>query len=133
MSCSHNSIVFFRASLLVCHQYLTGHMLVLLNRVNYYQEGSKVHSHLDVSTAFRKALTTWASWVDQNVNANKTHVFFRSSAPTHFRSVISLFFKKEIHLRIIKNNLLVVPIFCFQWWGMEFWRTLQREHQAPKL
>ncbi|KAH0462682.1 hypothetical protein IEQ34_010257 [Dendrobium chrysotoxum] len=52
--------------------------------VNYYQEGGKVHSHLDVSTAFRKALTTWASWVDRNVNANKTQVFFRSSAPTHF-------------------------------------------------
>ncbi|XP_020590912.1 protein trichome birefringence-like 6, partial [Phalaenopsis equestris] len=52
--------------------------------VNYYQEGGKVHAHLDVSTAFRKALTTWASWIDRNISGNKTQVFFRSSAPKHF-------------------------------------------------
>ncbi|KAG0501014.1 hypothetical protein HPP92_001086 [Vanilla planifolia] len=52
--------------------------------INYYQEGHNVHTHLNVSTAFEKALTTWASWVDLNVNANKTQVFFRSSAPSHF-------------------------------------------------
>ncbi|KAK4775544.1 hypothetical protein SAY87_023505 [Trapa incisa] len=53
--------------------------------INYYQEGNQVHPKLDVSTAFRKALTTWASWVDKHVNARKTRVFFRSSAPSHFR------------------------------------------------
>ncbi|OAY81747.1 Protein trichome birefringence-like 6, partial [Ananas comosus] len=52
--------------------------------VNYYQEGDRVHPRLDVSTAFRKALTTWASWVDQHVNPRKTQVFFRSSSPSHF-------------------------------------------------
>ncbi|THU56546.1 hypothetical protein C4D60_Mb11t18360 [Musa balbisiana] len=52
--------------------------------VNYYQEGNQVHPHLDVSTAFRKALLTWASWVDQHVIPGKTQVFFRSSAPSHF-------------------------------------------------
>ncbi|KAF8401330.1 hypothetical protein HHK36_012264 [Tetracentron sinense] len=53
--------------------------------VNYYQEGVQVHPHLDVSTAFRKALMTWASWVDKHITPGKTQVFFRSSAPTHFR------------------------------------------------
>ncbi|XP_054803013.1 protein trichome birefringence-like 6 isoform X2 [Prosopis cineraria] len=53
--------------------------------INYYQEGSIVHPQLDVSTAFRKALMTWASWVDKHVNTRKTRVFFRSSAPSHFR------------------------------------------------
>ncbi|KAI9099143.1 hypothetical protein K1719_024910 [Acacia pycnantha] len=53
--------------------------------INYYQEGSLVHPQLNVSTAFRKALTTWSSWVDKHVNARKTRVFFRSSAPSHFR------------------------------------------------
>ncbi|KAK9136690.1 hypothetical protein Sjap_007284 [Stephania japonica] len=53
--------------------------------VNYYQEGNQVHPHLDVSTAFRKALITWASWVDKHINPTKTQVFFRSSAPSHFR------------------------------------------------
>uniref|UniRef100_A0ACD5XK53 Uncharacterized protein n=1 Tax=Avena sativa TaxID=4498 RepID=A0ACD5XK53_AVESA len=52
--------------------------------VNYYQEGGTVHPHLDVSTAFHRALTTWASWIDNYVNPRKTQVFFRSSAPSHF-------------------------------------------------
>ncbi|XP_077218631.1 TRICHOME BIREFRINGENCE-LIKE 6 [Tasmannia lanceolata] len=52
--------------------------------VNYYQEGNQVHHHLDVSTAFRRSLMTWASWVDQHVTPGKTQVFFRSSAPSHF-------------------------------------------------
>ncbi|XP_016480403.1 protein trichome birefringence-like 6 [Nicotiana tabacum] len=51
---------------------------------NYYQERNQVHPRLDVSTAFEKALTTWASWVDRHVNPTKTQVFFRSSAPSHF-------------------------------------------------
>ncbi|KAF3679462.1 Protein trichome birefringence-like 6 [Capsicum annuum] len=51
---------------------------------NYYQERNQVHPRLDVSTAFGKALTTWASWIDRYVNPSKTQVFFRSSAPSHF-------------------------------------------------
>ncbi|CAN4113399.1 unnamed protein product [Withania somnifera] len=51
---------------------------------NYYQERNQVHPRLDVSTAFGKALTTWASWVDRYINPSKTQVFFRSSAPSHF-------------------------------------------------
>lgn len=53
--------------------------------INYYQEGNQVHPRLDVSTAFRRALMTWASWVDRHINPRKTRVFFRSSAPSHFR------------------------------------------------
>lgn len=53
--------------------------------INYYQEGNQVHPRLDVSTAFRKALMTWAFWINKHVNPKKTQVFFRSSAPSHFR------------------------------------------------
>ncbi|XP_010512629.1 PREDICTED: protein trichome birefringence-like 6 [Camelina sativa] len=52
--------------------------------VNYYQEGDQIHPKLDVSTAFKKALQTWSSWVDKNVDPKKTRVFFRSAAPSHF-------------------------------------------------
>ncbi|CAK9145218.1 unnamed protein product [Ilex paraguariensis] len=53
--------------------------------INYYQERDRVHPTLDVSMAFRRALITWASWVDKYINPRKTQVFFRSSAPSHFR------------------------------------------------
>ncbi|KAM1150955.1 hypothetical protein ACFX13_032142 [Malus domestica] len=52
--------------------------------INYYQEAGQIHPQLDVSAAFRKALMTWGSWVDKHFN-RKTQVFFRSSAPSHFR------------------------------------------------
>ncbi|GMH28000.1 hypothetical protein Nepgr_029843 [Nepenthes gracilis] len=52
---------------------------------NYYQEGGQIYPHLHVLTAFRRALSTWATWVDRHINLQKTHVFFRSSAPSHFR------------------------------------------------
>ncbi|KAE8671262.1 Protein trichome birefringence-like 6 [Hibiscus syriacus] len=53
--------------------------------INYYQEGNQVHPKLDVSVAFRKALMTWAAWVDRHINPGRTQVFFRNSAPSHFR------------------------------------------------
>ncbi|KAL1825800.1 hypothetical protein DCAR_0313987 [Daucus carota subsp. sativus] len=53
--------------------------------VNYYQEGQQVYPRLDVSTAFQKALMTWGSWLDKYINPQKTQVFFRNSAPSHFR------------------------------------------------
>ncbi|GJT40951.1 trichome birefringence-like protein 6 [Tanacetum coccineum] len=52
--------------------------------VNYYQEADNVLPHLDSSTAFTKSMTTWASWVDKNINPRRTQVIFRSSAPSHF-------------------------------------------------
>ena len=54
-------------------------------RKDYYQEGSHVYYELNVLEAFRKALTTWARWVDANVNPMKTMVFFRGYSASHFR------------------------------------------------
>ncbi|GAA0140223.1 hypothetical protein LIER_01610 [Lithospermum erythrorhizon] len=51
---------------------------------DYYQEGSHVYSELNVLEAFRKALTTWAKFVDANVNPSKTHVMFRGYSASHF-------------------------------------------------
>ncbi|KAL6189954.1 hypothetical protein ACLB2K_036355 [Fragaria x ananassa] len=51
---------------------------------DYYQEGNYVHPRLKALEAYKKALTTWARWVDTNINANKTQVFFRGYSVTHF-------------------------------------------------
>ncbi|KAL4310795.1 hypothetical protein GQ457_01G014230 [Hibiscus cannabinus] len=51
---------------------------------DYYQEGSHVYGELNVLEAFRKALTTWARWIDANVNPMKTMVFFRGYSASHF-------------------------------------------------
>ncbi|KAF5726735.1 hypothetical protein HS088_TW22G00417 [Tripterygium wilfordii] len=52
---------------------------------NYYQEGNFVHPRLKVLEAYKRALTTWATWVDRNIDSNRTQVFFRGYSVTHFR------------------------------------------------
>ncbi|CAA0833583.1 Protein trichome birefringence [Striga hermonthica] len=51
---------------------------------DYYQEGSHVYRELNVLEAFRKATTTWALWVDANVNPHTSLVFFRGYSASHF-------------------------------------------------
>ncbi|KAF1874672.1 hypothetical protein Lal_00007286 [Lupinus albus] len=38
---------------------------------------------MDRLDAFEKGLTTWAHWVDTNVDPNKTKVFFQGISPFH--------------------------------------------------
>ncbi|PIN18987.1 hypothetical protein CDL12_08338 [Handroanthus impetiginosus] len=52
---------------------------------DYYQEGNYVHPRLKVLEAYKRALTTWASWVDKNIDSNRTEVIFRGYSVTHFR------------------------------------------------
>ncbi|KAK1263855.1 hypothetical protein QJS04_geneDACA017498 [Acorus gramineus] len=52
---------------------------------DYYQEGSHIYGELSVAEAFRRALTTWARWIDANINPKKTLVFFRGYSANHFR------------------------------------------------
>lgn len=57
----------------------------MYHRKDYYQEGNRVYSELDVHDAYRRALNTWAKWVDSNVDPKKTTVFFRGYSASHFR------------------------------------------------
>ncbi|OMO75677.1 hypothetical protein CCACVL1_16100 [Corchorus capsularis] len=51
----------------------------------YYQEGSTIYDRLNVKEAFRKALITWARWIDTNIDPVRTLVFFRGFSASHFR------------------------------------------------
>ncbi|KAH9300730.1 hypothetical protein KI387_012313, partial [Taxus chinensis] len=51
---------------------------------DYYQEGNHVYPDLKVLEAYRKALMTWAKWVDKMINPNRTLVLFRGYSGTHF-------------------------------------------------
>ncbi|XP_061372759.1 protein trichome birefringence-like 2 [Gastrolobium bilobum] len=52
---------------------------------DYYQEGNHVYPRLKVLDAYTRALTTWARWINNNIDANRTQVFFRGYSVTHFR------------------------------------------------
>ncbi|KAK9723618.1 hypothetical protein RND81_05G012800 [Saponaria officinalis] len=36
--------------------------------------------------AFRRSLRTWKSWAEQKLDPQRSHIFFRSYSPVHFRN-----------------------------------------------
>lgn len=52
-------------------------------RWDLFQYEGKTVENMDIESAFDMAMNTWARWVDQNVDATKTRVFFRSISPEH--------------------------------------------------
>ncbi|XP_078444434.1 protein trichome birefringence-like 1 isoform X2 [Wolffia australiana] len=54
------------------------------NGKDYYQEGNRVYGELKVIEAFQKALSTWARWIDANIDPRRTLVFFRGYSVSHF-------------------------------------------------
>lgn len=51
---------------------------------DYVEDGSKTYKDMNRLVAFYKGLTTWARWVNRNVDPNKTKVFFQGISPTHY-------------------------------------------------
>ncbi|ONK62476.1 uncharacterized protein A4U43_C07F4280 [Asparagus officinalis] len=51
-----------------------------------FAEGSTEYDEVDRPVAYDRVLRTWAEWVDENIDATKTKVFFSSSSPLHIKS-----------------------------------------------
>ncbi|XVF25666.1 hypothetical protein REPUB_Repub13aG0233200 [Reevesia pubescens] len=51
---------------------------------DYIRDGSALYKDMDRLVAFNKGLSTWANWVDSNVDPTKTKVFFQGISPTHY-------------------------------------------------
>uniref|UniRef100_J3L2E4 Uncharacterized protein n=2 Tax=Oryza brachyantha TaxID=4533 RepID=J3L2E4_ORYBR len=51
---------------------------------DYVQDGGQVMKDMDRLTAFSKGMSTWARWVDSNVDTSKTRVYFQGISPTHY-------------------------------------------------
>ncbi|XP_038972729.1 protein trichome birefringence-like 38 [Phoenix dactylifera] len=52
---------------------------------DYVQDGGQVLKDMDRLQAFSKGLTTWAKWINYNINPAATKVFFQGISPTHYR------------------------------------------------
>ncbi|XP_022857184.1 protein trichome birefringence-like 39 [Olea europaea var. sylvestris] len=51
---------------------------------DYMEERGKLYKDMNRLIAFYKGLTTWARWVNRNVDPSKTKVFFQGISPTHY-------------------------------------------------
>ncbi|XP_074304879.1 protein trichome birefringence-like 40 [Silene latifolia] len=51
---------------------------------DYVQDGSIMLKNMDRMIAFRKGLTTWAKWVDNEIDPMRTKVFFQGINPSHY-------------------------------------------------
>uniref|UniRef100_A0A6N2LQI1 Uncharacterized protein n=1 Tax=Salix viminalis TaxID=40686 RepID=A0A6N2LQI1_SALVM len=52
---------------------------------DYYMEKQTVFQSMNRMVAYQKGLTTWARWIDLNLDPRKTRVIFRSMSPRHNR------------------------------------------------
>lgn len=53
-------------------------------RWDYVQVNNKLFKDMNRFIAYYKGLTTWAKWVEKNVNPAKTKVFFLGISPVHY-------------------------------------------------
>ncbi|ERN05279.1 hypothetical protein AMTRI_Chr08g208610 [Amborella trichopoda] len=51
---------------------------------DYMETEGATYADMDRLVAFGRGLTTWANWVDSNVDTTRTRVFFQSISPTHY-------------------------------------------------
>ncbi|KAJ1375482.1 PMR5 N-terminal domain [Sesbania bispinosa] len=54
---------------------------------DFIQEGNHVYRDMNRLVAYEKGLKTWAKWVEDNVDPNKTKVFFQGVSPDHLDGV----------------------------------------------
>uniref|UniRef100_A0A2P2JUW9 Protein ESKIMO 1-like n=2 Tax=Rhizophora mucronata TaxID=61149 RepID=A0A2P2JUW9_RHIMU len=49
--------------------------------------GAMEFDEVEVPIAYERALRTWAEWVEESVDTNRTSVFFSSMSPTHLKNL----------------------------------------------
>ncbi|KAL2317119.1 hypothetical protein Fmac_030995 [Flemingia macrophylla] len=51
-----------------------------------FDEGSTEYDEVPRPIAYGRVLSTWSKWVDDNIDPNRTKVFFSSTSPLHIKS-----------------------------------------------
>lgn len=82
-------------------------------------EGHTAIKTMNPMIAYQKGLTTWAKWVDLNLDPHKTRVFFRSMSPRHNRYHTEILYaavNKSLSLNFLVWRSAYVVIFWQAKW-----------------
>ncbi|XP_012074397.1 protein trichome birefringence-like 8 [Jatropha curcas] len=52
----------------------------------YFEDGGKINVSMNVMEALERSLQTWKSWAIENLDPERSHIFFRSFSPVHYRN-----------------------------------------------
>ncbi|KAL9226706.1 hypothetical protein vseg_002486 [Gypsophila vaccaria] len=52
-----------------------------------FDEGATEYDEVDRPEAYGRVMRTWSKWVDENIDPNRTKVFFSSMSPLHIKSL----------------------------------------------
>ncbi|KAL8161038.1 hypothetical protein V2J09_012527 [Rumex salicifolius] len=63
----------------------TANMKIL--RGSSFEEGGTEYDEVARAIAYKRVLETWAKWIDDNIDPNRTSVFFNSMSPIHIKSL----------------------------------------------
>lgn len=58
---------------------------VYANRRGPFDERSTEYDEVPRPIAYGRVLNTWSKWVEDNINPNRTKVFFSSMSPLHIK------------------------------------------------
>lgn len=50
-----------------------------------FDEGATEYDEIERPVAYRRVLTTWSQWVENNIDVNHSKVFFTSMSPLHIK------------------------------------------------
>ncbi|XP_050227485.1 protein trichome birefringence-like 8 [Mercurialis annua] len=52
----------------------------------FFEDRGKVNMSMNVMEAFQRSLQTWKSWALESLDPERSHVFYRSFSPVHYRN-----------------------------------------------
>ena len=89
---------------------------MILYRWDYMESGGSLYRDMDRLAALEQGLRTWARWVDANIDASSTRVFFQSISPTHYKYVFPFF----VLVIICSTTASLIATTLFLIMGTEF-------------